>query len=359
MKPDFLSSPDSSAQRRSARPLAMQLCRGFGACCLALGLTAAVPVVRADDIVNISVKIICKPDGTRPSGGIADRLGVGGFDSEVNHGNAATYTGFGYQLNVVEFVDITPPVPAGQPASYWFSLYARGNGTKALVEQAALNDPVTWRWTDKAINIYVNDTTSGQCSFPNDSAIFLGKTVGVGTVVHEIGHFFRLSHTHTNDNNFIVGDWGDGDGLPETLPDDPDATLADINAHYPNETQQKRDDTYFNVMSYHEADRLLEAQIKVWTKAVHDYESRRAVLSPYRVYVGLNGSDTFGSGTPLSPWRTLPRAFDYIKVAPYQREPNFAVSIEGSQSSPPSYSVGPGINTRCRLEARGRLRIVP
>lgn len=352
MKRNSPAPAGSGVQLLPARPLPLWMRRGFAACCLCLGLAAAMPVVRADDFVNISVKIICKPDGTRPSdgfldSGIADRIQ---FDLQVNRGNDAL-NGYGYRLNVVEFVDITPPVPAGQSTSYWYDLYARDN--RATIQAAAIADPVTWKWSAKAVNIYINNSSSGQCSFPPDLAITLGRSVGVGTVVHELGHFFHLFHTHPLDNNQTLVDWGDGDGLPETLPDDPDATLSDINARYPQETQQKRDDLYYNVMSYHEAVRLLPSQMAIWVATPTTHASRRAVLSPFTVYVGLTGNDVFNNGTLQSPYRTVPRAIDHVNSAGYQRSP-WVISIEGGQSgSVPTYPVGNRISAACRIEPRG------
>ena len=265
-------------------------------------LAASVTTAWADHQVNISVKVIRTTGGTRPSGGVAD---YSGFKAEIDLGNTVlANTGRGYRLVTVEFVDIQPPVPGGQPADYWYSLDARANS--GVFEAAALADQVTWLWRSNAINIYVNNSSSGSCAFPpNAYAISLGKTlfpVGqLGTVIHEIGHFFNLYHTHQGDNDSMLGPWTDGDGLAETLPDDPDATLANINAQYPGETQQKRDDLYYNVMSYHVESRLLPLQMNKWeTNALG---VRSFALSRRIWYVANDGNDSAsgdGSGVPFA-----------------------------------------------------------
>jgi hypothetical protein len=155
--------------------------------------TASLGTATANLNVNLSVKFILNADGTRPNGGIGSASGFGG---EVSHGNQVlSATGRGFRLVVVEYLDIQPPAPAGQSEDYWFKLPAREN--RQTIESAARADPGTWRWHESAINIYVNNTSSGQCAFVGSgSAISLGKSVAPGTVVHEIGHIFNLLHTH-------------------------------------------------------------------------------------------------------------------------------------------------------------------
>lgn len=322
---------------------------------LGLALLASVITARADQYVNLSVKVICKPDGTRPFGGIATRVG---FDVEVAHGNNATIPGYGYRLRVVEFEYISPPVPAGVGDAYWFNAPARSTNSKAQVASAVASDPETWRWSEKAINIYVNNTSAGICSFPNDRIVLVGKEVVAGTIVHEVGHYFNLRHTHPGDSDLRLDGWGDGDGLPETLEDDPDATLSDINARYPDETEQKRLDLFQNVMSYHELLRFLPAQIAVWDAAVRTYPSRQTVLSPVTLFVATNGDDVFGTGLFDAPFRTVPRAGQLV-AAQNQRPPGWTIMLVGSADSPPSFSAGSRYETPSRLQSfNGPARLV-
>ena len=45
----------------------------------------------------------------------------------------------------------------------WYILPARAK--RAVIEAAALANQAAWRWSGNAINIYVNNSSSGQCSF--------------------------------------------------------------------------------------------------------------------------------------------------------------------------------------------------
>ena len=298
----------AGARVRSAGSGLLNFVTGAASARLVAGLglviwAASVTTAWADQQVNISVKVIRSTSGTRPSGGIAD---YSGFQTEVAKGNTVlANTGRGYRLVTVEFVDIQPPVPGGQPADYWYSLNARTN--RAAFEAAAVADPATWLWRTNAINVFINNSSSGQCSFPpNAYAISLGKLIVQGTVIHEIGHFFFLFHTHAGDTDGMVGPWTDGDGLPETLDDDPDASLAQINAQYPGETQQKRDDLFYNVMSYHQEDRLLPVQMDKW--GTNALGVRSFAVSRRTWYVANDGNDSASGDGAGVPFATLAHA---------------------------------------------------
>ena len=126
--------------------------------------------------MRVSVKFILKPDGTRPADG---NIGTtAGFAAEITRGNQIlAATDRGYRLQVVEYLDIRPPVPGGQASDFWFNLAARTN--RAFFEGAATADQTTWRWSANSINIYVNNSSSGQCSFVDTGgAITLGNDIG-------------------------------------------------------------------------------------------------------------------------------------------------------------------------------------
>ena len=278
--------------------------------------------LRADIIVRVSVKFILKPDGTRPADG---NIGTtAGFDAEIARGNLIlAATGRGYSLQVVEYVDIRPPVPGGQPSDYWYNLDARSN--RQNIENAALGDQATWRWNGSAINIYVNNSSSGQCSFPGTGgAITLGNDIGTGTVLHEVGHFFNLRHTHAGDYGdnpnpptFAASDLRDGDGLAETANDNPNISNHDqlcqaLFGHvYSAATTGERsvvDSAFENVMSYHNENTLLLDQMDIWTDNASS--SRIGVCTGRTRFVDRNcgtiiSDGSSGCGIFSGPYRTV------------------------------------------------------
>ena len=281
-------------------------------------LAMALPVA-ADIEVRISVKFIKNSNGDRPmnSGTDIDISTPLTFDVEITHANKVLEaTGRGYQIKVVEYLDIQPPAPVDQFADFWYALAAREN--RRVFEAFASSNKAVWKWNDNgAINIFVNNTTSGSCSFADSGqTISLGSTLFTkGTVLHEIGHFFNLSHTHGSDANCNVfvpanplsSGISDGDGLGETIPDHPCYTqdqlsMANFGANYAalSAIQQNIvDDTWLNLMSYHEEDRLLPVQMDYWTDTAN--RTRRAVCTGYTWFLATNGADGIIFPDGLSP----------------------------------------------------------
>ena len=140
-------------------------------------LAVALATVRADIEVGLSVKFIHNNDlfGSPPLSGVLGNST--GFAAELAKANAVLEaTGRGYSLRVIEYVEIQPPAPVGQTSDYWFSLPARSN--RQTIEDAALAAKAVWAWNDGAINFYVNNSTSGQCSFVGTGAsISLGSNL--------------------------------------------------------------------------------------------------------------------------------------------------------------------------------------
>lgn len=319
-------------------------------------LLRGISQVRAEIAVRLSVKFIRNTSGAYPSGGIGTNTG---FEAEIDRGNpilAATVRG--HKLQVVEYIGIQPPAPAGSNANYWFTLDARSN--RSTIENAALADPATWRWNADALNIYVNDSASGQCSFiGNGLSISLGKTVGAGTVLHEVGHFFNLSHTHANDyaDNtnpavFTQDDLLDGDGLPETAPDNPNLTTSNqlcvalFNKVYTNASVAEQavvDSTFENVMSYHNENRLLSGQMDIWGQGANG--ARLFVCSGRTWFLANDGSDGASGKSAAAPFATLPRGLSSVASADdiiLLRAGNYTAPVDGTLSLPCTLSATRG-----------------
>lgn len=284
---------------------------------LALSL-AASRAMRADIEVRLSVKFIRDWDGNWPGPAPTNNTDISTnqtFDAEVAHGNQVLRaTGRGYRLRVVEYEPVRPSIPPGQSSQYWFNLDARTN--RATIETAALQDPVTWKWNPNAINIYVNNTSSGQCSLlaSGGNAITLGAAIEGGTVVHEVGHFFNLLHTHVGDQDCDTNPppvLGDGDGLAATVPDfhcfdTREALLAAL----PPELQAAVDTSWRNVMSYHKAEQLLDDQMDIWTSFAN--VSRLYACSGRTRFVAPDGWDDQEGLLSFAPLATLIRALSLV-----------------------------------------------
>jgi hypothetical protein len=306
--------------------------------------------------IRISVKFIYGPGAmppvTVPGGGNIDLSSSTAFDAEIAHGNRVLdATGRACRLRVIEYINIQPPDPADQFAGFWYNLDARNN--RRVFEQAALASPGVWAWNGNgALNIYVNNSSSGSCSFiGTGDSISLGATIFTqGTVLHEIGHFFDLSHTHSFTPGPPVNEcvFGDGDGLAETLPDNGCFTTMDqlsqanygMNYAQLNAAQRQAvDDTWFNVMSYHVEARLLPIQMDYWCANANG--ARHSICGGFTWFVATNGLDPFSNGlSPGQAFATVPWALAHVSSA------NDVILLRGG-----NYAAPATITTPCTLTA--------
>ncbi len=224
------------------------------------------------------------------------------------------------------------------PADHWFNLPARGDGVRQYIETTALAATQTWAWNPNAINIYVNNSSSGQCSFVGSgTSISLGGSIGTGTVLHEIGHLFDLRHTHaldysTNTNPpantppgpFTAADLMDGDGFVETANDNPNISnknqlcqaLFGKNYNGATTTDAERatvDSAYENVMSYHNEATLLSVQMDKWTLNAN---AARLPFCQGRTWFVANGGDDEAEGTSAAtPLATVASALSKVTIS--------------------------------------------
>lgn len=263
---------------------------------------------------------------------------------------------------------------ASFPANFWFDLPARAR--RAFIEAAATATPqakVTWMWNDNAINIYVNNSRSGSCAFVGEGlSIALGDNVGVGTVLHEIGHFLDLHHTHAGDyviptpTTFTLASLTNGDGLDETLEDNPDISTNDqlSNARFgvpytqpptppnaPFATPSERaqvDSAFENVMSYHNENTLLSVQMDIWTLSAN---VGRLVFCNGRTWFVANGGNNGAAGnSAATPLSTLVSGMQHVTTS------NDVVLLRNGTYTTPPVGI---ISTQCTLRAtRGPVTII-
>jgi hypothetical protein len=186
----------------------------------------------------------------------------------------------------------------------------------------------------------------------------LGNDIGTGTLLHEIGHFFNLSHTHAGDYKdnstklpFTAADLKDGDGLPETANDNPNIfnhdqlCVALFMTNYASANFQQQaivDSAFENVMSYHNENRLLPVQMDIWTGTANS--ARLPYCTGRTWFVSPGGSDS-NPGTSLQfPFSTVGKALTSVG------SPDDVILLRsGNFSSPP----GRVITTRCTFCASG------
>jgi len=175
-------------------------------------------------------------------------------------------------------------------------------------ENAAENDPAAYNWSNNKINYYfiVADDASS-CSFPpgllnplslfSDEIIVQRRNGFISTMLHEIGHFFNLCHTHgcaCTDSEGCADVIFFGDLIDDTLKDakdwdQDDIAIEEYGVNYAACTSSQRDmvdSVFFNIMSYHNNRNILTGQqLDRWGQSLYDFQTREDVVSTMPLYV--------------------------------------------------------------------------
>jgi hypothetical protein len=231
--------------------------------------------------------------------------------------------------------------------SSWFTRDPRTGNAKAELETAALNDRVTFRYRDNAVNVYINNVaTSGSCSRPvNGSVTFLGRDVYRQLLAHEAGHFFDLCHTQgcecngtadTMPGDVICRTQPGNDNLGDTLPDldswnTPDqVALMNFGFIYsaPEVSDAQRvqvDFVFQNLMSYHLGDPLPDGTANPYNLLTDDQlDLYAATANNQRLgqvvgrtwFVAATGADGAGRGiSSATALRTLDASLSAVSSA--------------------------------------------
>ena len=263
--------------------------------------------------IRVSVKFILDAAGKLPtrSGGYgAQGTPLTSHQAVVDQFTRANQilanTGRGYHYRMTEILDISG-------VSQWFETAARDAGNRNDLESAAIGDPGRYKWRTDSLNVYINNSGSGVCSFPGDhSLIFLGANAYDSLFCHEAGHFFNLKHTHEGESgcadNCGCGDTknpGNSDSCADTLPDHEcwgrdqisQGSFGPLNYNQLDDGRKYQvDNVFLNVMSYHlPQDRFTSDQLDRFTDAANS--ARNYAVTGHTRFVDRNNGCLLPDGS--------------------------------------------------------------
>lgn len=171
--------------------------------------------------IRLSYKIILNPkDLARPKTHLSKTVTDEMIKNAVNEVNTllASYWR-GHRVELYEIKEVGSLVGLSNSPSYWFKVdFVKDENReklKAKMEKAAKNNTSNYAWRQNAINIYINQATTG-AAWKQDLIIIGASSVNNGRVLlHEIGHYFNLYHTQGIQYGLTkFGKTGEGDAIP-------------------------------------------------------------------------------------------------------------------------------------------------
>jgi len=286
--------------------------------------------------LRVSVKIIVHPTtGARPAG-----ITPLTFTNAVNAANRwmATYWR-GYRYRLTEVADIGGPAEGGTNGpSKWYEINFRDDPLRATFFSDAQSDS-RYRLRADQINVYVATAVAGAggsggaMPIPPGETNYWGGQIfaddGAFWVLHELGHFFGLLHTHggcgcpsTNGCIALNGYWVGDDGLSDTLFEQAgdfcftninQLTLANFVKYFTNCTPAEQAlaiNTFSNAMSYHlplqkndVINRMTEQQMDRFTD--HANGDRHAFVAAFTRFVSTAGNNANSGLASAAPKRTV------------------------------------------------------
>lgn len=297
---------------------------------IAAGLSALPAGAQYIDI-RLSIKVVVQVNNSLPPPGISNEV----FTAAVGKANAwmADYWR-GYRFRITEIVNIGGPTQGGSSGpSKWFGVSVTGTnalGQKLadLFQEDTRTNSLYLRRADQ-LNFYITSgpvsNTGGWCPIPPAEAANIAcwglVNDGPFWVVHETGHFFGLYHTFGGcqcTDGCTYPETGD-DGLADTLPEGDCWSIGMIatgnfnGTSYANlspEARRQVDDTFYNVMSYHnvpnkdtDENRLTELQLDRHANTANS--TRNAFVSGKTRYVSIAGNNANSGLLGGSPKRTV------------------------------------------------------
>ncbi|MCI0699004.1 hypothetical protein L0337_44255 [candidate division KSB1 bacterium] len=226
--------------------------------------------------IHLSYKIILNPKNlarpnpySQPGESVTDAM----IEEAVAEMNAllASYWR-GYRFEVDEILEIGALGGFAPDPGHWFDVdFVEVDKKHELINEmitTLINHPQPYAWRENAINIYINQATSGakwRIKKFKDVIVMGADSVSAGwLLLHEIGHYFDLRHTHGDLGialpNQILGQKIPGDDkVDDTINDLANWDRDDIAAYnftgkydqlQPRQKKQV-DDVAENIMSYH------------------------------------------------------------------------------------------------------------
>ena len=301
-------------------------------------LIASTALAWADITVRISVKAVLNPATGNRQPGVSD---LTFSNTVVGMEDMLRSYGRGYHIQWVGNALINVG-GLGQfntgPSQYYsvdFVNDPNGDTLKDQFETNAIADPATYGWDSSAVNVYIvqfGGANWNVCSFPNHQIVLVNGAAGYSTattVLHEIGHYFNLSHTFngrqnlnsdnspcTNNCSCAVFIGGGNDGVADTILDHDcwtsqnDIAVGNFGLFYSSLSagnQAAVDRIWNNLMSYHGRQHpttlCTSDQNDRWTDSANS--DRTAVRTGRTRFVATTGSDTTGDGSSGNRYRTL------------------------------------------------------
>jgi hypothetical protein len=251
--------------------------------------------------IRLSYKIILNPkDHSRPSlkTRVEEKVSNEMIQEAVDEMNAlmASYWR-GYRFELYEIQEIGALGGFYPDPGHWFDIdfvEEDKQGKQMNLMQATIRSYAThYAWQDQAVNIYINQATSGGKWSARDLIVIGADSASAGWVhLHELGHYFDLRHTQGGTGVITRSRRGEGytapgdDNVDDTLKDLPGWSRDEIARHnfslaYEELAPAQKetvDDVAENIMSYHfqkpvraSLQRLTEGQLDRWTDTTLDF----------------------------------------------------------------------------------------